>query len=230
MDSAAHCGRTIRPALATPCACICSSVANVFAAVLWTLWLSAPFWTRYFPQHFTQPLSFRYPRPGICSCTSLFCHSATCTHRHAQTRISAVSLAHCAVRGLEAGAQGNKMIVYDWLLLSIVHITHNAPNHTTTPTCDIGKIQAALPDPPPHLQMNEISQHSFPNRNNPRLEISPEAPKQNSSYIYVTDFRFRLNSQVGNPVLLYMPHVTDVLCTKKQRSGSMQKFKVSSDV
>jgi hypothetical protein len=72
-------------------------------------------------------------------------------------------LAHFAVRESQVGAQGNKMIVYDWLLLSIVHITHNAPNHTLTPTCDIGKIQAALPDslPTPLNSPIESNQPTF---------------------------------------------------------------------
>lgn len=93
------------------------------------------------------------------------------------------------------------------------------------------KQRCQIPSPTPsNHQFNQISQHSFPNWNNSRLEISPEAPKQKSSYIYVTDFPLRWNSQIGNPARLYMPHVTDVLRTKKQRSGSVQKFKAWSDV
>jgi hypothetical protein len=137
-------------------------------------------------------------------------HLTVLPHNHLHTQICPNHVfklfGDSPISGLEAVAHGNKRIVYGCLLISIVHITHNAPSFTPPPpTCDSGKIRAALPDscpPPPAINhpSNQISQHSFPNWNNPRLEVSPKTRKQNSSYIYVSDFRFRSNSEVGNPV------------------------------
>jgi hypothetical protein len=47
------------------------------------------------------------------------------THRQTCPQHSCFFVFHFSK--LKAGTQGNKMIVYDWLLLSIVHIMHNTP-------------------------------------------------------------------------------------------------------